>query len=180
MSPAFEDFAVGPKLKLRLCWTNNPDTEDSAANSTTETSEICNSLTSMSNKENNNPDNNGVMKMSSTPKEDNNLQIIYQFLYSNNSRQQTEPHKDFYCPWCPKLDCLNLYALLKHLKLCHARFTFAYTVSYEENSSELVYMGYLMVCFCRKLPTELGLTWLWMKNTTVRISVHLEISPMVV
>ncbi|XP_065211884.1 polycomb protein Suz12 [Planococcus citri] len=128
MSPAFENFAAGPKLKLHLCWTNNPDVEESSVVSTVENDEIC-SLANGNNKENDNPDNNGVLKISTQFKEENNVnfQIIYQFLYSNNSRQQTEPHKDFCCPWCPKLDCLNLYALLKHLKLCHARFTFAYT-----------------------------------------------------
>lgn len=128
MSPAFENFAGGPKLKLNLCWTNNPDLDDSPAKSSTG-NELCNGTSNLSNKENNNPDNNGVMKISPALSK-NNIQIVYQFLYSNNSRQQTEPHKDCFCPWCPKLDCLNLYALLKHLKLCHARFTFVYTVSW--------------------------------------------------
>ncbi|PNF35214.1 Polycomb protein suz12-B [Cryptotermes secundus] len=53
------------------------------------------------------------------------LQIVYQFLYNNNSRQQTEACEDLHCPWC-SLDCVSLYALLKHLKLCHSRFTFTY------------------------------------------------------
>lgn len=57
----------------------------------------------------------------------NGLQIIYQFLYNNNSRQQTEACEDLHCPWC-SLDCGRLYALLKHLKLCHSRFSFAYFV----------------------------------------------------
>lgn len=125
-SPAFENYAAGPKLKLRLCWTNNVN-EDLVAiipaiNETNDEEMSSNLSNSSSNKENNNPDNNGVVKMVSTP-----FQIVYQFLYSNNSRQQTEPHKDFHCPWCPKLDCVNLYSLLKHLKLCHPRFTFSYT-----------------------------------------------------
>jgi len=58
----------------------------------------------------------------------NKLKIVYQFLYNNNSRQQTEASEDLHCPWCT-LDCFTLYALLKHLKLCHARFTFSYVVS---------------------------------------------------
>uniref|UniRef100_A0A034VEH8 Polycomb protein Su(Z)12 n=1 Tax=Bactrocera dorsalis TaxID=27457 RepID=A0A034VEH8_BACDO len=49
------------------------------------------------------------------------IQIVYNFLYSNNTRQQTEYTQEVICPWCG-LDCLRLYALLKHLKLCHARF----------------------------------------------------------
>ncbi|XP_044736832.1 polycomb protein SUZ12 [Chrysoperla carnea] len=52
-------------------------------------------------------------------------QIVYQFLYNNNSRQQTEACEDLHCPWC-SLDCGSLYPLLKHLRLCHARFSFTY------------------------------------------------------
>lgn len=51
--------------------------------------------------------------------------IIYHFIYNNNSSQQTETFDNFNCPWCC-LHCLTLYALLKHLKLCHARFNFTY------------------------------------------------------
>lgn len=53
------------------------------------------------------------------------LQIVYQFVYNNNSRQQTEACEDLHCPWC-SLNCNKLYTLLKHLKLCHSRFTFTY------------------------------------------------------
>lgn len=53
------------------------------------------------------------------------LQIVYQFVYNNNSRQQTEACEDLHCPWC-SLHCNQLYTLLKHLKLCHSRFTFTY------------------------------------------------------
>ncbi|XP_006821150.1 polycomb protein suz12-like [Saccoglossus kowalevskii] len=51
--------------------------------------------------------------------------IFYQFLYNNNTRQQTEARDDLHCPWC-SLNCMKLYSLLKHLKLCHSRFTFTY------------------------------------------------------
>lgn len=56
MSPAFENFTVGPKLKLRLCWTNNPDGSDGDVNSNgiEIKEEICGN-NSISNKENNNP-----------------------------------------------------------------------------------------------------------------------------
>jgi polycomb protein SUZ12 len=54
--------------------------------------------------------------------------IVYQFLYNNNSRQQTEAREDLHCPWC-SLNCMELYALLKHLKLSHPRFLFTYVVS---------------------------------------------------
>lgn len=51
--------------------------------------------------------------------------VIYHFIYNNNSSQQTEAVDNFNCPWC-NLHCMQLYALLKHLKLCHARFNFTY------------------------------------------------------
>ncbi|KAL2101251.1 hypothetical protein ACEWY4_003012 [Coilia grayii] len=51
--------------------------------------------------------------------------IIYQFLYNNNTRQQTEARDDLHCPWCT-LNCCRLYSLLKHLKLSHSRFIFNY------------------------------------------------------
>ncbi|XP_048871647.1 polycomb protein suz12-B isoform X2 [Brienomyrus brachyistius] len=53
------------------------------------------------------------------------LRVFYQFLYNNNSRQQTEARDDLHCPWCT-LNCRRLYSLLKHLKLSHSRFIFSY------------------------------------------------------
>uniref|UniRef100_A0A8C9L6B4 SUZ12 polycomb repressive complex 2 subunit n=1 Tax=Pavo cristatus TaxID=9049 RepID=A0A8C9L6B4_PAVCR len=50
---------------------------------------------------------------------------LHQFLYNNNTRQQTEARDDLHCPWCT-LNCRKLYSLLKHLKLCHSRFIFNY------------------------------------------------------
>nr|CRL92710.1 SU(Z)12 [Drosophila subobscura]SMS16230.1 Polycomb group protein: Suppressor of zeste 12 [Drosophila subobscura] len=64
---------------------------------------------------------NGMCKTTSPE----HIQIVYNFMYSNNTRQQTEYTQELNCPWCG-LDCLRLYALLKHLKLCHARFNFTY------------------------------------------------------
>lgn len=51
--------------------------------------------------------------------------IIYRFIYNNHSSQQTEACDNFNCPWC-NLNCIALYSLLKHLKLCHPRFNFTY------------------------------------------------------
>uniref|UniRef100_A0A182MZG6 Uncharacterized protein n=1 Tax=Anopheles dirus TaxID=7168 RepID=A0A182MZG6_9DIPT len=51
--------------------------------------------------------------------------VIYHFIHNNYSRQVTENGAEFMCPWCC-LDCCALYSLLKHLKLCHARFNFNY------------------------------------------------------
>lgn len=49
--------------------------------------------------------------------------IVYQFLYNNNSRQQTEAREDLHCPWC-SLNCLEVGALILHLKHSHPRFLF--------------------------------------------------------
>ncbi|XP_029845794.2 polycomb protein suz12 isoform X2 [Ixodes scapularis] len=51
--------------------------------------------------------------------------VVYQFVYNQQTRQQTEARGDLRCPWC-LLQCRLLAALLKHLKLCHGRFSFAY------------------------------------------------------
>ena len=59
--------------------------------------------------------------------------VLVQFLYNNNTRQQTEARDDLHCPWCT-LNCSKLYSLLKHLKLSHSRFIFNYVV---RNSSSL-------------------------------------------
>jgi polycomb protein SUZ12 len=53
------------------------------------------------------------------------MRVIYQFLFNNNTRQQTKPQNDYHCPWC-SLNCKQLYSLIKHLKLCHSRFLFTY------------------------------------------------------
>jgi polycomb protein SUZ12 len=63
-----------------------------------------------------------------TPLNEKPPRIVYQFLYNNNSRQQTEAREDLHCPWC-SLNCMELYALLKHLKLSHPRYLFTYVVS---------------------------------------------------
>ncbi len=63
--------------------------------------------------------------------------IVYQFLYNNNSRQQTEAREDLHCPWC-YLNCMELYSLLKHLKLSHPRFLFTYVVSRRINIVVLI------------------------------------------
>lgn len=54
--------------------------------------------------------------------------VIFRFIYNNDLSQQTETKEGFFCPWC-HLNCFRLYSLLKHLRLCHARFTFRYTAS---------------------------------------------------
>ena len=51
--------------------------------------------------------------------------ITYQFLHNSATLQKTIAREDFKCPWC-SLNCMQLYSLLKHLKLCHNRFGFVY------------------------------------------------------
>jgi len=116
--PQYSAFENRNKIKLRLKWSTEPN------NTTVE-------YPLVDNKENNWPTSNSRKSSSvqnangSMDNSSNKLKIVYQFLYNNNSRQQTEASEDLHCPWCT-LDCFTLYALLKHLKLCHARFTFSY------------------------------------------------------
>ena len=70
---------------------------------------------------------NAALKRSNSRPEKRPPRIVYQFLYNNNTRQQTEAREDLHCPWCT-LNCMELYALLKHLKLSHPRFLFTYVV----------------------------------------------------
>ncbi|XP_014609982.1 PREDICTED: polycomb protein suz12-B isoform X1 [Polistes canadensis] len=149
-SGPFEVFSRGPTLKFRLSWTMEPSnglvdrpapihpvpSGDNKENRSGNTGFERSSTNHNNNNTNNN--NNATLptpspltpsRMSvSTEKMDNSMgtqQIVYQFLYNNNSRQQTEACEDLHCPWC-SLDCGKLYSLLKHLKLCHSRFTFTY------------------------------------------------------
>uniref|UniRef100_A0A182LVH0 Uncharacterized protein n=1 Tax=Anopheles culicifacies TaxID=139723 RepID=A0A182LVH0_9DIPT len=62
----------------------------------------------------------------STPKNAHEIKVVvYHLMHNNYSRQQTENMDGFACPWCC-LNCGMLYSLIKHLKLCHARFNFNY------------------------------------------------------
>lgn len=114
---SFEDFQKSPKLRFRLACTKEKcgDLVDRPAPLTFKNDE--------SNKENRPDQNhNGVQDVVKTTEK---AEIIYQFVYNNNSRQQMQPCETFCCIWC-NLDCLALYTLLKHLTLCHARFNFKY------------------------------------------------------
>ncbi|OAD57569.1 Polycomb protein SUZ12 [Eufriesea mexicana] len=110
----FEVFSKGPTLKFRLNWTTEP------SNGLVDRPTPIHPIPGGDNKEN---------RSGNTSEKTDTImgtqQIVYQFLYNNNSRQQTEACEDLHCPWC-SLDCGKLYSLLKHLKLCHSRFTFTY------------------------------------------------------
>lgn len=139
----FEAFDKCPTLKFRLIWTKEATTGiiENLLPLPLRGNSDCNA----SNKENHpmevTNNNNNKMKQPMQQKDmlgninaDEKMQIVYQFIYNNNSRQQTEACADFHCPWC-SLNCVELYPLLKHLKLCHSRFTF--TLSEIENGSRI-------------------------------------------
>ncbi|XP_001605309.1 polycomb protein suz12-B isoform X2 [Nasonia vitripennis] len=147
----FDVFGRGPTLKFRLNWTAEPSNgfvdrpppinplpsgdnkENRPGNNG---SDRCSTNLNNNNTNNNNnttlptpsplvPSKISVANSDKLEASKGNQQIVYQFLYNNNSRQQTEACEDLHCPWC-SLDCGRLYSLLKHLKLCHSRFTFTY------------------------------------------------------
>lgn len=53
---------------------------------------------------------------------------VFNFLYNDNTEQQTQLKQTYTCPWC-MLDCQKLYSLLQHMSSCHPRFNFTYSVS---------------------------------------------------
>ncbi|XP_062841170.1 polycomb protein suz12-A [Trichomycterus rosablanca] len=135
--PPFDTFSHGPTLQFTLCWTG--DTGDIATPPVTRPLATRNAQPSGSENQRNNcqkPAHAVAVKdpLSSDPvvrKEQlhveprQKLRVYYQFLYNNNTRQQTEARDDLHCPWCT-LNCRKLYSLLKHLKLSHSRFIFNY------------------------------------------------------
>ncbi|XP_066603808.1 polycomb protein suz12-B [Prorops nasuta] len=145
----FDLFSKGPTLKFRLNWTTEPINGlvdrpppmppiPNGDNKENRSGNIGFERSSVNHNNNTNNNNNTTLPtpsplspskvIVSTDKVDSSMgtqQIVYQFLYNNNSRQQTEACEDLHCPWC-SLDCGKLYSLLKHLKLCHSRFTFTY------------------------------------------------------
>ncbi|XP_030645872.1 polycomb protein suz12-A [Chanos chanos] len=135
--PPFETFSQGPTLQFTLRWT--ADTTDrgtapvakplATRNSDTSTADsprpgVLKTPQTLAVKE---PVNADVQTRREQIQVDprQKLRIIYQFLYNNNTRQQTEARDDLHCPWCT-LNCRRLYSLLKHLKLSHSRFIFSY------------------------------------------------------
>lgn len=104
-----EVFMKGPSVKFKLNWSPEPSAKFV---------DRPKPYSVMDNKEN-------ISAVANANGNQEKLQIVYQFVYNNNSRQQTEACEDLHCPWC-SLNCNQLYTLLKHLKLCHSRFTFTY------------------------------------------------------
>ncbi|XP_061585302.1 polycomb protein suz12-B isoform X2 [Cololabis saira] len=135
--PPFETFSQGPTLQFTLRWTGETGgksagpvakplgTRNSDAPTPMETRTSHHRAALM------NAVKESVSTDTQTRKEQlqveprQKLRIFYQFLYNNNTRQQTEARDDLHCPWCT-LNCSKLYSLLKHLKLSHSRFIFNY------------------------------------------------------
>ncbi|XP_036404468.1 polycomb protein suz12-B isoform X1 [Megalops cyprinoides] len=133
--PPFETFSQGPTLQFTLRWTGDTNDKSTApvakplATRNSDTSTVESRPSALK------PSLVAVKESISTdiqarkeqiPVEPRQkLRIFYQFLYNNNTRQQTEARDDLHCPWCT-LNCRKLYSLLKHLKLSHSRFIFNY------------------------------------------------------
>uniref|UniRef100_A0A8D3C266 SUZ12 polycomb repressive complex 2 subunit b n=1 Tax=Scophthalmus maximus TaxID=52904 RepID=A0A8D3C266_SCOMX len=131
--PPFETFSQGPTLQFTLRWTVDASGKSTAPIAKPLATRNSDSSGPMETRTSNH--RAALMKSVSTdiqtrkeqvlcePRQ--KLRIFYQFLYNNNTRQQTEARDDLHCPWCT-LNCSKLYSLLKHLKLSHSRFIFNY------------------------------------------------------
>uniref|UniRef100_A0A8C6M707 SUZ12 polycomb repressive complex 2 subunit b n=1 Tax=Nothobranchius furzeri TaxID=105023 RepID=A0A8C6M707_NOTFU len=126
--PPFEAFSQGPTLQFTLRWTGDAHGKSTAPVAKPLATRNSDSFTPM---ETRTTVKESVRSDIQTRKElvpsepRQKLRIFYQFLYNNNTRQQTEARDDLHCPWCT-LNCSKLYSLLKHLKLSHSRFIFNY------------------------------------------------------
>ncbi|XP_018612959.1 polycomb protein SUZ12-like isoform X1 [Scleropages formosus] len=134
--PPFDTFSQGPTLQFTLRWTDEADERSTAPVAKPLATRNSDSALPESRPNTIRPTVAVAVKDSittdiQTRKEQvvveprQKLRIFYQFLYNNNTRQQTEARDDVHCPWCT-LNCRKLYSLLKHLKLSHSRFIFNY------------------------------------------------------
>ncbi|KAK6479645.1 polycomb protein suz12-B isoform X1 [Huso huso] len=134
--PPFETFSQGPTLQFTLRWAGETKDKSTAPVAKPLATRNSDTATLESKPSSLKPTQAIAVKDSLTtdlqvrreqilcePRQ--KLRIFYQFLYNNNTRQQTEARDDLHCPWCT-LNCRKLYSLLKHLKLCHSRFIFNY------------------------------------------------------
>lgn len=122
----FEVFAYGPTLKFKLSWANDPAIPSPCRPTTLPLRPTHdNQLSKVSTDSERKAEEDSESAVDTKKKQI----IYYQFIYNSHTRQQTEARDDTCCPWC-NINCNNLYCLLKHLKLCHGRFRFTYTVSF--------------------------------------------------
>uniref|UniRef100_A0AAQ4QXP7 SUZ12 polycomb repressive complex 2 subunit b n=1 Tax=Gasterosteus aculeatus aculeatus TaxID=481459 RepID=A0AAQ4QXP7_GASAC len=133
--PPFETFSQGPTLQFMLRWTGDASGKSTAPVAKPLATRNSDSSGPMETRTSN---HRAALMMKESVSTDiqtrkeqvlceprQKLRIFYQFLYNNNTRQQTEARDDLHCPWCT-LNCSKLYSLLKHLKLSHSRFIFNY------------------------------------------------------
>uniref|UniRef100_A0A8C2J4E3 SUZ12 polycomb repressive complex 2 subunit a n=1 Tax=Cyprinus carpio TaxID=7962 RepID=A0A8C2J4E3_CYPCA len=128
--PPFETFSQGPTLQFTLRWTNDTTDRGTAPVAKPLATRNSESSTVDGSKPSNVKPPQAVGKITIRREQTHveprqKLRVYYQFLYNNNTRQQTEARDDLHCPWCT-LNCRKLYSLLKHLKLSHSRFIFIY------------------------------------------------------
>uniref|UniRef100_A0A0A9Z6A9 Polycomb protein Suz12 n=1 Tax=Lygus hesperus TaxID=30085 RepID=A0A0A9Z6A9_LYGHE len=112
---SFENISKGPTLKFHLQWAKEPVTSivDRPPAFIPSPDEPVKPKI----------ENNNVVET----KFQESKTIIYQFSYNNSkSHQHTEASNDLICPWC-WLNCITVFSLLWHLKLCHPRFNFHFT-----------------------------------------------------
>ncbi|XP_070579549.1 polycomb protein suz12-A-like isoform X2 [Ptychodera flava] len=133
----FEVFNIGPTLKFHLSWSSTAlDRASSHVSRQLHSSPakpLSTANVTMHNGQQDDEKSDRAKDLAAVEKCRRELtqepkkkqRIFYQFLYNNNTRQQTEARDDLHCPWC-SLHCMKLYSLLKHLKLSHSRFTFTY------------------------------------------------------
>jgi polycomb protein SUZ12 len=125
-SNPFNTFDKTPKIQLYIEWTRNKTGSQYIPRP-----KFINDQTN-NNKENTSTNNlpatngvNGVHGGEMIKSESASKSFVFQFVVNNVYKQQTEERSDFMCPWC-SLNCIRIYSLMKHLKLCHARFLFQY------------------------------------------------------
>uniref|UniRef100_A0A3B5MA01 Polycomb protein VEFS-Box domain-containing protein n=1 Tax=Xiphophorus couchianus TaxID=32473 RepID=A0A3B5MA01_9TELE len=129
--PPFETFSQGPTLQFTLRWTGDVGAKSTApvakplSTRNSETTSPMETRTSHHHAALMSTTDSQTRKEQIPSEPRQKLRIFYQFLYNNNTRQQTEARDDLHCPWCT-LNCSKLYSLLKHLKLSHSRFIFNY------------------------------------------------------
>lgn len=120
-----DTFGSSPTVKFYLCWTDDPEGNQQSKIPPAEfvKNNLLTKYSSFSGYENESLPQKIKEEGQMTPTK--KIPVTYQFLYNDITRQQTETRESMRCPWC-SLNCMELYNLLKHLRLSHARFCFIY------------------------------------------------------
>lgn len=135
----FRTFEKTPKITIYMEWTRSKITgnhyisrpkflTDQHNNNNNHSSNKENSLNGTQNFNNGSLTNGNVSSKHSRSLQDiviNHKPFIFQFIVNSSTKQRTEERNDYVCPWC-SLNCIQIYSLMKHLKLCHARLLFQF------------------------------------------------------